>query len=122
MAKQKYKSTSSIRVDNRYSTSDSDSKELFPFPNRDRNPKSKDAEYHKKWAEAIYSIFISSRASWGIREHDSFTKQRSYSIGRQSTDKYKSFLLEEEQSDGNTVSSVDDMPISRVARREGSGQ
>ena len=118
MAK-KYKSTGSIRVLNNYNSSDQNNEDLYPFPNRDINPAKKDAMYHKKWAEAIYAIFISSRASWGIGEHDSFIKQRAYAIGRQSTDKYKSFLLEEQQSDSNAVSSVDDMPISRVARREG---
>jgi len=94
--------------------------ELFPFPNRDMNPLYKDnPKYHRKWSEAIYSIYISGRSAWGVGDLDTMTINRSYSRGRQGTDKYKKFLLEEEQSDGTTITSVDDMPISRVARREG---
>ncbi|KKM05752.1 hypothetical protein LCGC14_1750910 [marine sediment metagenome] len=119
MAKSKLKSTAYIKVDNRYSTTDSETKKLFPFPNRDINPKLKDAAYNKKWSEAIYSIFISNRASWGIGEHNSFVKQRTYALGQQSTDRYKSFLLDEQQRDGDDVSSTEDLPLSRVARREG---
>ena len=120
MAKSKLKSTAYIKVDNSYNTSDSsESKKLFPFPNRDINPKLKDAAYNKKWSEAIYSIFISNRASWGIGEHNSFVKQRTYALGQQSTDRYKSFLLDEQQRDGDDVSSTEDLPLTRVARREG---
>lgn len=113
-----YKSTSSIRVDNRYKQSD-ESKELFPFPNRDMNPASKGDLYHKKWAEAIYSIYLSSRASWGILEHNRFNRQRAYALGRQDTNKYKKFLLDEERNEDDSSVNLDDMPISRVAKREG---
>jgi hypothetical protein len=117
MAK-KYKSTPSIRVDNRYKQ-DEESKELFPFPNRDMNPAAKDALYHKKWAEAIYSIYLSSKASWGVLEHNRFARQRAYSLGEQSTEKYKKFLLDEERGEDDSSLTIDDMPISRVAKREG---
>lgn len=118
---QKLKSTSSIRVDNRYNQSDDQrrDKELFPFPNRDISSDKKDALYHKKWAEAIYSIFISSKSSWGISEHNHFATQRSYARGQQSTDKYKKFLMDQEREDGDASYTLDDMPISRVAKREG---
>lgn len=118
MANRKYKSTPSIRVDNKYRQSD-ESKELFPFPDRDINPAEKDAIYHKRWAEAIYSIFLSSKASWGLTEHNHFARQRAYALGEQSTDKYKKFLLDEEQGDDDSSASIDDMPISRIAKREG---
>lgn len=117
--KAKYKSTSHIRVDNRYNQSDNDSTETWPFPNRDQNPAGKDAAYHRKFSEAIYSIFLSSRSAWDLGESSNFAKQRSYAEGKQSTDRYKNFLLDTEQQDGEAIASTDDMPISRVARKEG---
>ena len=88
----KLKSTSHIRVDNRYNNSDGDKKELFPFPNRDIDPAKKGPEYDKKWAEAIYAMFLNNRASWGVKEINNFAVERAYSLGLQSTDKYKKFL------------------------------
>jgi hypothetical protein len=118
MARQ-LKSTSSIKVDKKYAKSD-ESRELFPFPNRDISSMEKDDLYHKKWAEAIYSIFLSSEASWGITEHGEYERQRLYALGKQSVEKYKKYLLDEERDDedGSYVS-IDDMPINRIAKREG---
>jgi len=113
-----YKSTPSIRVDNRYNQTDQ-SKEFFPFPNRDMGSSKKDAVYHKRWAEAIYSIYLSSRSAWGLSDHNQMAIARSYALGEQDVDKYKKFLLDEEQGDQDSSLSIDDMPIARVAKREG---
>jgi len=118
MAK-KYKTTSFVKVENRYNTSDNENKDLFPFPNRDINPEKKDAVYDKKFAEAIYSIFISDRAAWGIGDFDAIQKNRAYATGNQSTERYKKHLLDEQNQDGEAAASADDMPISRVAKRSG---
>ena len=83
------------------------------------NSANKDAVYHKRWAEAIYSIYLSSKAAWGVSEHSQMAISRSYALGEQDVDKYKKFLLDEEQGDQDSSLSIDDMPIARVAKREG---
>ncbi len=113
----KLKSTSHIKVDSRYTSSSGEQKVLFPFPNRDINPASKGPEYDKKWAEAIYSMFLNGRMAWGVQNSNLFAEERSYSTGTQSTDKLKKFLLDEAQTDGDASS--DDLPIARIAKREG---
>jgi len=116
----KPKSTPFIRADNRYNkNSDSNQdKELFPFPNRDMNPDNKGKAYHRKWAEAIYSIYISGDAAWSVNMHSQWERQRSYSRGEQDVEQYKKYLLDEQREEGSATS-IDDMPISRVAKREG---
>jgi hypothetical protein len=60
------------------------------------------------------------RSFVGDNEHGEYERQRLYALGKQSVEKYKKYLLDEERDDedGSYVSN-DDMPINRIAKREG---
>ena len=95
----------------------------YSFPHRDRNPKEKDAKYHRNNAEAIYSLFLRNKTSFGLLTINDFLTNRLYSNGDQPVDQYKSFLLHQETNDGDTVSvsSFDDTHIGKLSKRQGWG-
>jgi hypothetical protein len=93
----------------------------FSFPNRDIDPKLKNAEYDRKNAEAIYSLYCKNQCAWGSAQASNFTTNRLYSTGNQDIEQYKSWLLNDSSDDGTTAvaDSFDSTPLSRVAKREG---
>jgi hypothetical protein len=93
----------------------------YSFPKRDIDPSLKNAEYCRRNAEAIYSLFLRNKTSWAIPLINDFYQCREYSRGEQDNTKYKSWLTHQKQDDGSTVSysSFDDTAISRVSKREG---
>jgi hypothetical protein len=95
----------------------------YSFPHRDRNPKEKDAKYHRNNAEAVYSLFLRNKTSFGLLTINDFLTNRLYSNGDQPIDQYKSFLMHEETEDGSTVSigSFDDTHIGKLSKRSGWG-
>jgi hypothetical protein len=67
----------------------------YSFPSHDRDPKTKGKEYCKSHAQAIYSLYCNNQTAWGVGLVNEFSVNRAYSRGDQSTDQYKSFLLNE---------------------------
>lgn len=92
----------------------------YQFPNRDINPKDKGSLYCKAWAEAIYSLWTRGKTAWSADTHTWFGDMRAYSRGEQSVEQYKKWLVETSTSDsGSSVTSFDDTPIAKQAKRAG---
>ena len=91
------------------------------FPSKDQNPALKGPEYHRKNAQAIYSLFLRNKTSWGITGYKDFAICRDYSRGEQDVNQYKSWLLNDNLDDGSSsnVDVFDDTPVGRIAKREG---
>lgn len=91
------------------------------FPNRDIDPKKKLGPYCKAFAEGIYSLWAHGKTAWGLNSYNEFAELRAYSCGTQSTERYKSFLTSTTDSatDSTGVSTWDDTPFARVAKRDG---
>ena len=90
------------------------------FPDRSIDPALKDAEYCRRYAEAIYSMFIGDRTSWGVSAFSHMNLMRLYAIGQQPVDQYQRILLDEDRDEPQAnTRGLADMPISRVAKREG---
>ena len=103
-----------IKID-RYTTG------AYPFPSRDRDPKSKDGEYCRQNAEAIYSLYLNGKTAWGYGRFSHFDTLRRYSTGQQDVEQYKTYLLNttSENDDDGVYTSYDDLPVSRLAKRMG---
>lgn len=69
---------------------------FFP-PKTDIPTDKKDAEYHRKWAEYIYSNDIHGGSVSFCRERDKFSLLRKYSEGRQPVEKYMDIWLGKKQ-------------------------
>jgi hypothetical protein len=93
----------------------------FSFPSRDIDPKTKGADYSRQWAEAIYALFCKGKTAWTTDAQNEFTVLRAYSRGEQDMEQYKKWLMSSTTTDTGTVTytEFDDLPISRVAKREG---
>ena len=93
----------------------------YVFPTRDINPKEKNGEYCRQNASAIYSLFLRKKCAWGVPLIDDFSNSRDYSNGSQDTTKYRSWLLNDSQSDTGetTINSFDDTAVGREAKRSG---
>ncbi len=95
----------------------------WSFPRQNINPKDKDAKYHKRNAEAIYSLFLRNKCSWTSDSYSHFEELRLYSLGKQDTSKYKTWLTNDLSSTGQpstiALDSFDSTPLSRVAKKEG---
>jgi hypothetical protein len=94
------------------------------FPSRDIDPKKKETpEYYKGNALGIYSLYCSNQTSWGFNDVNRFNNNRLYSRGEQSPEAYKSFLVQDNNTDSSTtpasVENWDDLPLSRVHKRQG---
>ncbi len=90
-----------------------------PFPDRDIDPKKKDAAYCAQWAQAIYSLFTQNKTAWATWMYDEFSELRAYSCGEQSVEKYKTWLTSSDSSDATNDITFDDTALSRVSKREG---
>lgn len=91
----------------------------WQFPSRDRDPKTKDGVYCKAWAEAIYSLWARGKTAWSASTHSWFNEMRAYSRGEQDIEQYKKWLTETSSTEDSSVSSFDDTPLGRTAKREG---
>lgn len=91
------------------------------FPQRDIDPALKGDVYHRKNAQAIYSLFLRNKTSWGITGYRDFAIVRDYSRGENDVNQYKSWLLNDGLSDGaeTNFTVFDDTPVGRVVKREG---
>jgi len=101
--------------------SDDKYKEGYDFPDHDIDPKLKNAEYCRKHAESIYSLFLRNECSWGSADITRFDENRLYSRGEQDVSQYKAWLTFD-NSDNSSTSSSDDFdstPLARVSKREG---
>jgi hypothetical protein len=54
----------------KYSTND------YDFPIRSIDPRKKDGKYCQKWAEGIYSKFLTGRTAWGVGAYNDFNTLR----------------------------------------------
>lgn len=91
-----------------------------PPPDRDVNPARKQDAYAIAWAKYIYSLFIKSKTAWGYNDTEKFAEWRKYARGKQDTEKYKSFLLDDSSKMvGKATSEVINTPLGRMANREG---
>ncbi len=102
----------------------SDYKSGYNFPDRDIDPKKKETpEYYKQNASAIYSLFCQNQTSWSYADINKFNTNRLYSRGEQDSEQYKSWLINDTTESSSTtpvsITDWDDIPLTRVARREG---
>ena len=94
----------------------------YDRPNERINPSDKNADYHKKWSQFVYALYLRGSCAWGVDGYNKFSELRSYSLGKQNCDKYKVWLSSEvstNQSSTIAVDSFDSTPLSRISRREG---
>ncbi len=91
-------------------------------PNGNINPQTKDSEYHKRWAQYVYSLWMRNACAWGVDGYNRFAELRAYSTGKQDITKYQTWLSSEvstNQSSTIAVDSFDSTPLSRISKREG---
>ena len=91
----------------------------YDFPSRDINPKQKGEQYCKENVQAIYSLFLRNKTAFSPKAYDSFNTLRLYSNGQQSTEKYKSWLVEDDTQNDTGAETWDTTTVSRVAKRHG---
>lgn len=94
----------------------------FQRPETDIDPKKKDNAYALTWARYLYSLFCNNQTAWAASDISRFERNRQYSLGKQSTDQYKSWLINESNADTTStvsVTSFDDTAYSRVGKRQG---
>ena len=65
----------------------------YNYPSTDIDPDAKDMAYHKKWAEKIYSLFVTNNSWMPSSVYDSIQENRSYADGRQSMEDVKDWIL-----------------------------
>jgi len=94
----------------------------WSFPSHDIDPTKKGDVYHRKNCQAIYSLFLRNKTSWGITGYKDFAICRDYSRGEQDVNQYKSFLLNNTSDTGEAAATIDvfdDTPVGRISKREG---
>jgi len=92
----------------------------YSFPTRDIDPKKKDSTYCIAWAKAIYSLWCRNKTAWTITTQNEFAELRAYARGEQDITQYQNWLIgESATSTSGSVTAFDDLPVSRVAKREG---
>ena len=91
----------------------------WQFPNRDRDPKSKDGAYCKAWAEGIYSLWARGKTAWSSQTQSWFGEMRAYSRGEQDIEQYKAWLTSDSSQTDTSISAFDDTAIGKKAKREG---
>jgi hypothetical protein len=89
---------------------------LGQAPDRSINPALKGEAYCREWSKFIYSAFINDRTSWGASSFSHANLMRLYANGEQPVDLYQNSLLGEPST---STLPLNEMPISRVAKREG---
>lgn len=65
----------------------------FNYPNDKISPEEKGAEYHRQWAEKIYSLHITHNAWIPAGVYNSIDENRAYADGRQNMDQVKDWIL-----------------------------
>lgn len=91
-------------------------------PKQGINPAEKQAEYHRRQSQFIYSLFARNKCAFTIDSYSHFEKLRLYSIGKQDVEQYKTSLSGDSLSNSTsnvTVDSFDSTPLSRISKREG---
>ena len=63
------------------------------FPNENINPQLKDEAYHVKWAEKLYSLYVTHNAWIPATVYNSLDENRAYADGRQSMEQVKDWVL-----------------------------
>lgn len=92
------------------------------FPSRDIDPDKKDEQYHKMWAEAIYSLWLNNKTAWGYdwaNISSYFRDLRLLASGNQDPNQYKSFLTGVSPSQQTDAGVYDESPLTKKAKREG---
>ncbi len=91
-------------------------------PKQNINPAEKLADYHKRYSQFIYSLLCRNKTAWGVIGFDRFNTLRLYSLGKQDTDQYKTFLTSDITTSTNStiaLDSFDSTPLAREAKRSG---
>ena len=92
------------------------------FPSRDIDPSQKNEEYHKLWAESIYSLWLQNKTAWGydmVNGSSYFRDLRLLASGNQDPNQYKSFLIGATPKEQQDAGIADDSPLTKRAKREG---
>lgn len=94
--------TAKISIDALTKLGDISGKEKIRYPNVRIKPENKEnAEYHKKWSEKIYSLFINGSTWIPSSMYSKIDEYRSYSDGRQNMDIVKDWILGKAPSDNS---------------------
>ena len=73
----------------------------FPFPEDEIPVSEKNADWGRRWCEAIYAAYVSDRCAVPYSQIDELYELRDYGAGRQDIEKYQKILLDEnEKGDG----------------------
>lgn len=71
----------------------------YPFPNDEINPKEKNAEWSKKWCEAMYAAWVTDRTGVPHSQLEELWTLRRYGAGNQDISKYQKIMLDESEGD-----------------------
>jgi hypothetical protein len=91
-------------------------------PKQGINPAEKQAEYHRKQSQFIYSLFCRNKTAFTSDSYSQFERLRLYSIGKQDVEQYKTSLSGDSLTNSTSnvaVDSFDSTPLSRISRKEG---
>jgi hypothetical protein len=91
-------------------------------PSTEITPKEKGEGYGLAWSRYLFALYCDNQTSLSSLDVTRFSRNRSYSLGKQPTDQYKSWLINDYNSDSGSsvaVSEFDDTPYSRVSKRMG---
>ena len=91
-------------------------------PNGSIDPSKKTEKYHIEASQWIYSLAMRNMCAWSYDAYNRFAELRAYSVGKQSTTKYQTWLTSEvstNQSSTVATDSFDDIPLTRQAKKGG---
>ena len=72
----------------------------YPFPKDEIPTEEKNAEWSKKWCEAMYAAYVSDRTGVPYSTIDELINLRLYAQGKQPIEKYQEHLLDESEAGG----------------------
>jgi len=68
-------------------------KDGFNYPNSKVSTESKGEEFHRKWGEKLYSLFVTNNSWMSVGAYNSIDENRAYADGRQNMDIVKDWIL-----------------------------
>jgi hypothetical protein len=73
----------------------------FPFPEDNINPKKKDAEWARKWGQAMISLWLKNQTAIPYNKVKEIQELRDLANGNQDITRYQKILLDESEEDGS---------------------
>lgn len=84
-----------------------DTDDILYFPSHLMDPKDKDENWHLSYCKAAYQQFKSNREFFTYNRRKDWIENRKYAEGNQDTNKYKQWMTQVQDDDGNKVGFMD---------------